>query len=58
MTQPDRTHHERVLHHLRNATSALEASRTKSIAQTQSHLDNRAPVPVATTNDTTDAVPE
>ena len=36
--QPDRTHHERILHHLRAATTALESARTTSIDATSAHL--------------------
>lgn len=41
--QPDRTHHERILHHLANAAAALESARTKSIEATSAHLATVTP---------------
>jgi hypothetical protein len=54
MTQPDRTHHERVLHHLDRATAALEAHSKEVIAATQHHLDHNPVTPPARTDDTND----
>jgi hypothetical protein len=46
VTQPDRTNHERVLHHLRTAAGHLETARMKSIDSTQAHLDTQVITPV------------
>lgn len=51
MTQPDKTHHQRVLHHLRNASGSLEASRMKAIRSAKAHLATTTLV----TNDDDDA---
>lgn len=46
--EPSRTHHERVIEHLRHATRHLDATRNKVEASLQDHLEAHPVAPIDT----------
>lgn len=55
--EPSRGNHERMLHHLKNATKHFDASRKKVEASLQAHLEAHPPItpppPIETDDDDT-----